>query len=158
MNNAIHGFDGLATAIATRPTLTAPAPVSRPRGVNPRIAAGLSPEEWRKKRAVERRHEWEARAEQHDVAKAPTRDRATTVAATVERNVELERLREGSCLDPNVPLRFIPPTFRIERGMNAQNYYHAKAMRLGTLGQHDALNPYLNEARQWAKEHRDETH
>jgi hypothetical protein len=43
--------------------------------------------------------------------------------------------------------------------MNLRAYYHAKFMRLGTLGEFGPLNPFLREAQQlWEKERRRETH
>jgi hypothetical protein len=120
--------------------------------INPRIAAGLTSEQWDRKRRLERRREWENRAAQHDTSGAPVRDRA-------EHNPELARWRTGSCLDPDVPLGSLSPFYRIESGMNLRAYYHAKFMRLGTLGEFGPLNPFLREAQQlWEKERRRETH
>jgi hypothetical protein len=114
---------------------------------NPRIAAGLSPQAWERARKARRRAEWLARASTHAataVATKPVRDFVPFEDAVVQR------LRDESCLDRGVPLEIQPPA-RPERGETVAAYYSRKWRRFGSLGEYEALNPYLDSIRRGQK-------
>ena len=106
---------------------------------NPRIAAGMSPQAWERARKVRRRAEWQARAATAVVTK-PVRDFVSFEDSMIQR------LRAESCLDRSVPLEIQPPP-RPERGESVATYYSRKWRRFGSLGEHEALNPYLDSIR-----------
>jgi hypothetical protein len=124
---ALRSFNGLAVAIQGQG--------------NPRLAAGLSSEQWDRKRRAERRKAWEARAQQHAVAGPTVRD--STLPPTQADLVQ--RLRTESCIGKNVPLYISSALARPERGMHPRAYYTTKLARLGTLGEHATLNPFHRE-------------
>jgi hypothetical protein len=110
---------------------------------NPRIAAGISSQAWERARKARRRAEWEARASTHAataVATKPVRDLVSFEDSLIQR------LRAESCLERSVPLEIDIPA-RPERGPNAGRYFADKWNRLGTLGQHESLNPWIERLR-----------
>jgi hypothetical protein len=99
---------------------------------NPRIAAGMTPAQWDRKRRLERRVDWEVRS-----ALAPSNPLARAIAST-------------GCLKKNIPWAGVEPFAmqRPERGVHAKKYFAEKWKRLrGTLGEHETLNPYLDDLR-----------
>jgi hypothetical protein len=62
------------------------------------------------------------------------------------RDTMVQRLRADSCLDRSVPLAIDIPA-RPERGPNAGRYFADKWNRLGTLGQYESLNPWIERLR-----------
>jgi len=137
-----RSFAALASAINAPRT----APDSRTT-VNPRVAAGLSIGQWERARKARRRAEWEERASTHAATAVATKPVRAFVSF---EDSMIQRLRAESCLDRMVPLEIQPPP-RPERGETVAAYYSRKWRRFGSLGAHEALNPYLDSSRRGQK-------
>ncbi len=106
---------------------------------NPRIATGLSPAAWERQRRARRRAEYETRLASRSAI--PTRQ----AQATGNPIAELFRAQNRS--DDRSPINIPYVAQRAERGESAFQYYERKWRRFGTLGQHEVLNPYLDDLR-----------
>jgi hypothetical protein len=82
--------------------------------------------------------------EQEIARQRPAHDRRKLEARTAQRNPP----KNESILNKRIPLGigFLFAS-RIEGGQSARAYFTRKWLRFGSLGEHEALNPYLDQLR-----------